>query len=67
MPGDDEPPDAVSYTLEEALTLFAALEDARDALIDSGHLAAVVTVETEIRLLSRRLGFDDPSGGTDGR
>jgi hypothetical protein len=39
VPADDEPPDAVSYALEEALTLLAALEDARDALIDSGHLA----------------------------
>lgn len=41
--------------------------DARDALIDSGHLANVVAVETEIRILSHELGFDDPAGGSDGR
>ena len=61
------PPEALSYTLDEALTLLAALEDARDGLIDSRHLAEVVSVETEIRVLSRKLGFDDPEGGTDVR
>lgn len=55
-----EPPDAVVFALDEALTLLAALEDARDAMIESGHLTVVVFVETEIRLLSRRLGFDEP-------
>lgn len=54
------------YGLDEALTLLAALEDARDALIDSGHLTVVVTVESEIRILARRLGFDDGAGGTHG-
>ena len=63
--GDAEPPNEVHYSLDEALTLLAALEDARDALIDSRHLAVVVTVETEIRLLSRRLGFIEPEGGSD--
>jgi hypothetical protein len=63
----DEPPQRVVYDLEEALGLLAALEDARDALIDSGHLAVVVSVETEIRALSRKLGFDDPAGGSVGR
>jgi hypothetical protein len=66
VPGD-EPPDAIRYGLDEALTLLAALEDARDALIQSDHLATVVSIESEIRLLSRRLGFDDPDGGIDGR
>lgn len=37
-----EPPRDVWYSLEDALDLLAALEDARDALIDSGHLAVVV-------------------------
>lgn len=60
---NDEPPGAVSYSLSEALDLLADLEDARDVLIDSGHLAAVVGIEAQIRLLSRRLGFDDPEGG----
>jgi hypothetical protein len=49
------------------LTLLGALEDARDALIDSGHYPVVVGIETEVRVLSRKLGFDDPAGGTDGR
>lgn len=62
-----EPPEQIRYDLDEALTLLGALEDARDALIDSGHLAVVVSIETEIRALSRKLGFDDPAGGTDGR
>jgi len=62
----DEPPEEVVFSLEEALTLLAALEDGRDAPIDSGHLAVVVSVEAEIRLLSRRPGIDD-DGGTDGR
>jgi hypothetical protein len=44
---------------------LAALEDVRDVLIDSGRLVAVVDVEAQIRLLSRRLGFDDPEGGAD--
>jgi hypothetical protein len=63
---EPEPPAQIRYYLDEALTLLGALEDARDALIDSGHLAVVVSVETEIRTLSRKLGFDDPAGDTDG-
>jgi hypothetical protein len=45
--------------LEEALELLAALEEARDALIETDHLTEVVRLETQIQLLSRRLGFDD--------
>ena len=66
-PDDGEPPDAIQYGLEEAFTLLAALEDARDALIASGQLAVVVPLENEIRWLSRRLGFDDPEGGSSAR
>jgi hypothetical protein len=66
-PDDRQPPDEVSYRLDEALDLLAALEDARDTLIDAGRLAVVVVVEAQIRLLSRRLGFDDPPGGSDAR
>jgi hypothetical protein len=62
----DEPPEHVGYELGDALTLLGTLEDARDALIESGHLAVVVPIETEIRSLSRKLGFDDPAGGSDG-
>ena len=64
---EPEPPEEVRYSLDEALALLAALEDARDALIDSGHLAVVVAVEAEVRTLSRRLGFDDPDGDINGR
>lgn len=60
---ENEPPPSVAYDLEEALELLAALEEARDTLRDTEHLAGVVTLEAQIQLLSRRLGFDD--GGTD--
>ncbi len=63
-PHADEPPDDVRLALDEALGLLAALEDARDALIASHYLAVVVTLEAEIRTLSRRLGFGDPEGGS---
>lgn len=62
---EDEPPDSVVLSLDEALDLLAALEDARDHMIDGGHLAGVLPIEEQIRLLSRRLGFDDPFGGPD--
>ena len=61
-----EPPDKVSYNLEESLELVAALEDARDALADSDHLAVVAQLEHQVALLSRKLGFDQPPGGGDG-
>jgi hypothetical protein len=64
-PPADVPPTEVRYALGEALDLLAALEDARDALIESSHLATVVAVEAEIRILNRRLGFIDPSVGPD--
>jgi hypothetical protein len=51
------------YDLEDALELLAALEDTRDVLADSDHLAVLVQVEHQIELLSRRLGFD--RGGAD--
>jgi hypothetical protein len=55
----------VQYGLEEALELLAALEEARDALITTDHLAEAAQVEHQVQLLSRRLGFDEP-GGQDG-
>ncbi len=42
-------PELVTFDLDEALGILAALEDARDALIDSRHLAVVMSVEVEIR------------------
>lgn len=59
LPEDQEPPGDIRHTLEEALDLLAALEEARDALIVTDHLAEVAQVEHHIRLLSRRLGFDE--------
>lgn len=64
-PGEREPPRYIWYTLREALELLAALEDARDSLIDAGHLSAVVAIEAQVRELGRRLDFDDPWGDAD--
>jgi hypothetical protein len=64
-PSAQEPPARVQYGLEEALDLLAALEEARDALITTDHLAEAAQVEHQVQLLSRRLGFND-SGGQDG-
>lgn len=52
-------------TLDDALDVLAALEDARDALLSGNYLTVVLVVEAEIRMLSRTLGFDAPEGGTD--
>lgn len=67
FPGEREPPRHVWYSLDEALELLAALEDARDALIDAGHLTVVVALEAQVRELSRKLDFDDPEGSADAR
>ena len=58
-PSGREPPRHVSYELDAALDLLADLEDARDALIETRHLGVVLAVETQIRALNRKLGFDD--------
>jgi hypothetical protein len=63
---EGEPPDQVSFSLEESFELLAALEDARDALIDSDHLAVVAQDEHQAAVLSRKLGFDQPPGGGHG-
>jgi hypothetical protein len=65
-PEEPEPPAEVRYLLDEALTLLATMEDARDALMDSNHFAEVVGVEHELQRLSRKLGFDDEGGEGDG-
>jgi len=65
-PAEPEPPAEVRLGLEEALELLAALEEARDALLQTDHLAEVVVVETQIQRLSRKLGFDDPGDSVDG-
>jgi len=60
-----EPPLEVVLDLEEALNLLAALEDGRDVLIDTDHLAVLSQVEQQIQILSRKLGLDQ--GGFDVR
>jgi hypothetical protein len=60
-----EPPRQVVVDLEEALHLLAALEDSRDLLIDTDHLAVPSQVEHPIQILSRKLGLDQ--GGSDVR
>jgi hypothetical protein len=62
-PFDREPPNSLVYRLEEALDLLAALEDSRDVLIDTDHLAVLSQVEDQIQILRRRLGLDQ--GGSD--
>ena len=62
-----EPPDRIVYDLEEALELLAALEDALEVVAESDYLGVVAEVETEVSRLHRKLGFDRPSGGEDGR
>ena len=61
-PSTPEPSARVQYRLEEAFELLAALEEARDALITTDHLAEAVQVEHQIQRLGRRLGFDEPGG-----
>jgi hypothetical protein len=61
---EPEPPDEVRLSLDDALHLLGALEDARDALLDSRHLTVVADIEDQVTMLSRRLGFDDPDGRT---
>jgi len=60
-----EPPGHISYDLEEAISLLADLEDARDALIESSHLTVVVNVESQVRLLGRKLHFGDEGDSHD--
>ena len=62
---ESEPPGGVEYALDEALDLLAALEDARDVLLETDHLSVLVQVEHQIQILSRRLGFE--LGGSGGR
>ena len=60
-----QPPEGVDFDLEESLSLLAALEDSRDVLFDSDHLAVLSQVERQIQILTRKLGLDQ--GGSDVR
>lgn len=59
-----EPPDEVSYDLEEAIQLLVALEQARDALAGTDYWSPIAAVEHQILVLVRKLGLDE--GGLDG-
>jgi len=60
QPGHQEPPlEFIWYSLAEALGLLAHLEDAVRTFAETGHLAGSVQLEAEMRLLRRKLGFDD--------
>jgi hypothetical protein len=61
-----QPPDQIVYALDEALELLGALEDARDVLVDSDHLAVLAELFHQIARLNRRLGFEASGGGADG-
>lgn len=50
--------------LDEALELLGALEEARDALLTTDHLAEVAVLFAQVQRISRKLGFD-PEGGSD--
>jgi len=65
IPSDPVPPEQVRYNLEEALELLAAMEEARDALVTTDHLAEVSQLEHQIQALNRRLGFGE-MGGSNG-
>lgn len=62
-----EPPDRIAYDVEEALELLAALEDAPEVVAATDYLGVVAEVENEVARLHRKLGFDHPSRGEDGR
>ncbi len=60
-----EPPGEVSLSLEEALEILGVLEETRDALLTTDHLAEFAQVFAQIKLTSRKLGFEEPEGGRD--
>jgi hypothetical protein len=47
--------------------VLAALEDALEVVAQSDYLGVVAEVETEVSRLHRKLRFDHPSGGENGR
>lgn len=56
------PPGGIWFTLDEALDLLAALEDAWDGLVSAGHLTVVAAIEDQIDGLIRRLGLGPAEG-----
>lgn len=66
MNDPEEPPQAITLSVEEALDVLAVLEEARESFYESDFLGGVIGVEDSIRMLSRKLGFNDPEGRDDG-
>lgn len=62
-PDEREPLEFIWYSLAEALELLRDLEDVRETLAASGHLAGVVAVEGQIRCVSGKLEAEGPGGG----
>jgi hypothetical protein len=60
-----DPPEQIDLGLDEAIELLAALEDARDVLVETDHLSVLVQVEQQIQLISHKLGLEQ--GGSDAR
>jgi len=56
-PAPKHPPDQVTFSLENALDLLAALEDSRDILVDTDHLAVLSQIEHQIQTLNHKLGL----------
>jgi hypothetical protein len=46
IPPEKQPPHEVVYSLDEALELLAALEDARDVLAETNHLAVLAAMKS---------------------
>jgi hypothetical protein len=63
IPPSREPPNTIHFDLEETLELLAALEEARDALLATDHLAEGAMVFSQIQRVSHKLGFRSPEGG----
>jgi hypothetical protein len=62
MSGSEGPPEFVVLTIEEALDLLSHLEDARSSFHEAGLFSGALLIEDPIRLLNRKLGFDDLGG-----
>jgi hypothetical protein len=58
-------PGSGEYTLEQALELLAALEEAAEALRSTDHLTELPQVELEVRRLHGKLELGT-NGGSDG-
>lgn len=53
------PPERISYDLDQSLTLLATLEDTWNVLVLGRYLVVVLAIEDEIRVLNGKLGFGD--------